>query len=202
MLLQSLMNSLSGLRWEEGQLRSSVVLNWLLGALSVPHCWEGKARTHITGNERAESSIEVDKKCIKGKIREAGHEISSLSALGFYMDMRIYGYQSVVHRDPRFWEDEKVEFGDSSDSASAVPPEVLQQTFPHNALAGWREAVVRFSPRWQRPRGGTGCCFWWAVHIQKLNIWSCHVAPPFGQTHTSPSQMHPCNCELNSMNHS
>lgn len=38
----------------------------------------------------------MDKKCIKGKIREAGHEISSLSALGLYMDMRIYGYLSAV----------------------------------------------------------------------------------------------------------
>lgn len=57
-------------------------------------------------------------------------------------------------------------------------------------------------PQMAGAQGGMACCFWWAVHIQKLNIWSCNVAPPFGQLRTSLSQMHPNNCELNSMNHS
>lgn len=93
--------------------------------------------------------------------------------------------------------------GDSVDRAIAClqtkqrSPIILPQWT--GRLAGsCRQAL----PQMAGAQGGMACCFWWAVHIQKLNIWSCHVAPPFGQLCTSLSQMHPNNCELNSMNHS
>lgn len=52
------------------------------------------------------------------------------------------------------------------------------------------------TPGWQH------LLFLMSSAIQKQNIWSCHVASPFGRALTSPNQMRPNNCELNNMNDS
>lgn len=54
----------------------------------------------------------------------------------------------------------------------------------------------------QGPSSGTGCCFWWAMHIRNQNIWSDHVAYPFVQGPLKQaltlSRTHAFHCQLHS----
>lgn len=60
----------------------------------------------------------------------------------------------------------KVEFGDPFDNVITFTPTVLQQASPKIHQQAGRKLLLG----WQRPRGGTGCCFWWAVHIKAEHL--------------------------------